>query len=195
MHYFMQYIKAIKNLNKKLYLTPFLIFIYLGSILQGWDPWSRFINHDGKELSDIVLFIVSSFQVYILIFIRIIFYPHASFFVQTTWLYRKVFGNTLGVVSSGLSRFANIGKNIPDDVHIRGSHGTSYTIRSGHKSKRDRVSDMRASYGYYLIMKFFLKDVALRLFTHLGILAISPILFLIAVPMLKKRGQLVGIEK
>lgn len=191
----MQYIHAIKNLNKKYYLTPFLLIIYVYIIIQLWDGVGRFIKYSDKEGADFVIFIVSFFKVYTLMMIRIIFYPHATFFIQTTWLYRKIFGSMMGSVKSGFSTYMNIGKNIPDDYRIRSTRGNVYTVSSGFKTKFERIREMRGVYLYLYLMKFILIDLALRGFIHLGIYAVSPIIFLIAIPLLKKRGLLEGIEK
>lgn len=188
MQILMQYINAIKNLNKKYYFTPILITFYASSFFFIWQGGKILINFD------IVLFIVSFFKAATLSIIRTICYPHANFFIQTSWLYRKIFGSTWDVVKSGLATYAKIGKDIPDDYYIHGPRGT-YTISSGYKRKTDRVGDMKRIYAFYLAMKFLFKDILLRVGTHIGIFAISPILFLIAIPILKKRGLLTAIEK
>ncbi|KGX89221.1 hypothetical protein [Pontibacillus litoralis] len=194
MQILLRYKNAIKNLNKKYYLTPFLILIYVSCGIQLWDAGRRFIIYSDKDVMSIVLFIVSFFKVYTLIIIQIFCYPHANFFIQTTELYRKIFGSTWSVITSGLSKYKNIGKDIPDDYHIRSSGGVTYTVSSGFKTKRERIGKMRSTYVYFLVMKFFFKDIVLRMFTHLGIFIISPILFLYAAPRLEKKGQLNNLE-
>ncbi|WP_197276405.1 hypothetical protein [Bacillus sp. JCM 19034] len=145
----------------------------------------RFIEFGNYGVMDIIQFILVLLFSYKLIIISIFFYPHATFFIQTTWLYKKVFGSTWGVVTSGLSKYLNIGKSIPDDYHFRSS-SRSYTVSSGYKTKRERVRDMQSTYLIYLFFKFFLKDLTLRMFTHFGVFVISPILFLIAILSLIK---------
>ncbi|WP_066196069.1 hypothetical protein [Gracilibacillus timonensis] len=191
----MQYIEAIKSLNKKYYLTPFLLLIYAMIFLQIWEHWSRFITFDSKDAMDYIIFIVSLFKVNSLFFIQILFYPHANFFIQTTKIYKKIFGTAWGKIKSGFSIYTNIGENIPDDIYMRGSSGTRYTVSSGYKTKRERVSEARGVYLYYLVMKFIFKDFILRLFTHFGVFIISPILFLIAIPLLYRNETLEYTEK
>ncbi|MFP7494588.1 hypothetical protein SFC66_12425 [Terribacillus saccharophilus] len=189
------YLNALKNLNKKYYFTPFLLIAYASIILQLWDGGRRFMLYSDKEAVDYVIFILTTFKAYFLMIIAIICYPHANFFIQSSWFYRKIFGTTWGVVKNGFSNYANIGKEVPNDYHLRSSSGATYTVSAGYKPKRERISDMQITYLLYLFFKFFIKDLVIRVFTHFGILVISPFLFLIAVPTLKKKGLLKSIEK
>lgn len=59
----------------------------------------------------------------------------------------------------------------------------------------DRVHDARTDFSFYFIMKFIIKDCIVRLFLHTGLFMVSPIIFLIAVPMLERKGILQNIEK
>ena len=186
------YKNAIKKINKKYYLTPFLLFVYLFYILEIGQIVTGFINAEDKYY---ILFITSFIQVYGIVFLAIIFYPYATFFIQSTRLYQIVFGTTRSTLKSGFSTYFNIGKNIPDDYSFKSSNGTRYTISSGSKSKFERVREARGVYLYYLIFKFLFKDLMLRLFLHLGIFIVSPIIFLIAIPILNKNGRIQYIEK
>lgn len=192
MEYVTPYVDAIKDIKKKYYLTPFLLLLYVVYSMQIWQVMTRFI---GSEDKDLFMFIFTFIQVFLVVFLQLFFYPHASFFIQSTRLYQMVFGTIGGVLKSGFFNYVNIGNSIPDDFNLRSSNGRNYRVSSGTKSKFERVRDARTSYGLYFYFKLIFKDFLLRLLVHMGIFIISPILFLIAIPVLNKNGKLRHIEK
>ncbi|WP_017812272.1 hypothetical protein [Paenibacillus shenyangensis] len=195
MQYIIAYTKAIKALNKKYYLTPFLLLMYSSLIINISRVVTRFIEDGQYSLGDLTLFFVAFIQVYALSFIKILFYPHASFYIQSTYLYQKIFGSFFGNIKSSFLRYISVGNNIPDDFTAYSSRGEKYTISYGYKSKLTRVDEARTMQLILFFFKFFFKDLVLRIFTHLLIYTFSPLLFLIAVPLLNKKGILSNIEK
>ncbi|GAF64870.1 hypothetical protein BTS2_1766 [Bacillus sp. TS-2] len=168
--------------------------MYLFVISQIWKLGGQFLSTD-YQIKDIIFFIFSFLFAFKLYFFNTIFYPHANLFIQTTWIYQKVFGEFLGVLNKGFTKYTNIGKDIPRDYYIRGQRGSVYTISSSYKTKFERVKDQQTIYLIYLTMKFLFKDLILRFFIHFGIFIISPIIFLFAVPVFNNRGVLKYIEK
>lgn len=192
MQYVEMYMNAIKKINKKYYLTPFLLLVYLYYFFEFREIVTTFLNAEDKYY---ILFITSFIQVYGIVFLQLFFYPHANFFIQSTRLYQGVFGTFMSTLKSGFSNFFNIGKNIPNDYTVKGSNGTRYTISSGSKSKSERVHESVVFYLLYSFLKILFKDIILRLIIHLGIFIVSPIIFLFAVPILNKDGRIQLIEK
>lgn len=195
MTFIMQYIDALKNIKKRYYLTPFLLFIYFGVALQAIDPITRFLEYGDNTFQAYVIFIINMIIAYALTILSMVLYPHASFYIQSTWLYRKTFNTVLGTLGSGISTYSSIGSNIPDDVHFSDKRGRRYTASAGYKTKTERVRNARTDYSLFFLVKFIFKDCILRLFVHTGIFMASPIIFLIAVPMLDRKGILQNIEK
>ena len=193
--FIIQYIDELKNIKKRYYLTPCLLFVYFGIILQAIDPMTRFLEFGDSTLQAYVIFIINMIIAHALTILSIVLYPHASFYIQSTWLYRKTFNTMLGTLGSGLSRYSSIGSNIPDDVHFRDKRGRNYRASAGYKTKTERVRNARTDYSLFFLVKFIIKDCILRLFVHTGIFMVSPVIFLIAVPMLNRKGILQNIEK
>lgn len=195
MKFIMQYIYALKNIRKRYYLIPFLLFVYAATIMQAINPISRFLGYDDIVLREYIIFTINMIIANAMTVLHVILYPHATFYIQSTWLYRKIFKSTLGALGDGLTTYSNIGRNIPDDFEFRGSDGRRYTASAGYKTKTERVHDARTDFSFYFIMKFIIKDCIVRLFLHTGLFMVSPIIFLIAVPMLDRKGILQNIEK
>lgn len=195
MTFITQYIDALKNIKKRYYLTPFLLLMYFFTVLEAMDPITRFLDYGDNTFQAFVMFTISMLIAYLLRILSMVLYPHASFYIQSTWLYRKTFNTMLGTLGSGLSRYSSIGSNIPDDVHFRDKKGRRYTASASYKTKTERVRNARTDYSLFFLVKFIFKDCILRLFVHTGIFMVSPIIFLIAIPMLNRKGLLQNIEK
>lgn len=194
----MKYLKAIKNIKKRYYLTPIPIFIVASQIYSHWIDWQR---HGKYYENGVIIHWIYFPIIYWMTILFAICYPHANYWIQTTWLYRKIFRSAsfLNQTFFGFSRLVEIDKNTPDDyetreTYLRGSNGRIYrstyqgTPRGG---KRHTAGGRQLMY----IMFFIFKDIFLRIFAHFGVFMISPILFLIAVPSLEKKGYLEHLEK
>jgi len=195
MNFIMQYIDALKNIKKRYYLTPFLLLMYFFTVFEAMDPITRFLDYGEGTFRSVVMFTISMIIAYALRILSIVLYPHASFYIQSTWLYRMTFNTMLGTLGSGLTTYSSIGRSIPDDIHFRDRRGRSYRASAGYKTKNERVHDARTNFSLYFMVKFIFKDCILRLFVHTGIFIASPVIFLIAVPMLNRKGLLQNIEK
>lgn len=172
------YINALKNLNKKYYLMPFLVLMYSFSIF-------RLVNAGPISFSLYLIFLIFTY------ILRVITYPHSKFFIETTLIYKKIFGqkNLWEIIRYNLGVFLNIGKDTPDDEYIKSSQGTTYRIGTHHKSKSHRVYEARSTFGLFFIFKFIFIDFVLKLFVCMGVFIFSPLIFLLAVPMLEKNLQ------
>ena len=59
MIFIVQYIEALKNIKKRYYLTPFLLFMYFVTIFQFIDPITRFLEYGDKAFQAFVIFIIN----------------------------------------------------------------------------------------------------------------------------------------
>ncbi|WP_088032006.1 hypothetical protein [Evansella clarkii] len=193
----MKYITAIKNIKKRHYLTPLPILIVSGSILSHWSDWQR--RGDYYENGVITHILYFPF-IYWMTILLVVCYPHANNWIQTTWIYNKIFGSASFLIQSffGFSRLAEIDRNTPDEyvtreTYLHGTDGRIYRstyLAEPRGGKRYKARDKQLVYSVF----FIFKDIFLRIFVHFGILLISPILFLIAVPRLDKKGYLESLE-
>jgi len=196
MHVIQNYLSALKNIKKRYFLTPFLILMYLFYGQRIWHDSNLFAESNYKELSDYFRFVISFFVVYSLIFLQVLFYPHFSYFIQTNRAYKAVFKKTKEVISSGFTNYFSIGSNIPDDVYLTDRKSNrSFVVSAGSKSKADRVGEARWLYSFFIFIKFIFVDFALRLSVHMITFFFSPIIFLIAVPLLQKNNLINDLEK
>jgi len=195
MHSIQNYYGALKSIKKRYFLTPFLILMYLFYGQRMWIGVTSFIESDYTVLSDYFRFIISFIFVYGLIFLQVLFYPHSSYFIQTNKVYTTIFNKTKEAISSGFTNYFSIGNNIPDDIYLtdRRSNRT-FRVSAGAKSKAERVGNARVNYLIYFYAKFIFIDCALRLMVHGIVFFFSPIIFLIAVPSLRKRNLIGNLE-
>lgn len=189
------YVHALKNLKKRYFLSPFLLLIYVVYGYQISDRVSPFFQYGDKGFMDYATLVLTFFIAYALLFLQILAYPHSSYFLQTSRLYQKVFKGTRGVLGSSFLNYFSIGKNIPDDIYVQdGRSGRKFRISQSYKSKSDRVSDARTNYMIFITIKFFVIDVMLRFAVHVFTFFLSPIIFLFAVPTLRKNDALENLE-
>lgn len=175
-----QYVDAIKKTKKRSYLMPFLILMYIMIIFDRVTTASNF----GMG----ALFLPSAILLYLMYSVQIIFYPYSKYFIAETWIYKMIFGDMpIGKkLQSKMNIYFNIGKDIPDDVYLWGSSGNSYRIGSHYRSKADRTYRAKADYLFFTYLLFVFKDCILRIFVCLGIFITSPLIFLFAVPIVRK---------
>ncbi|MFE3577616.1 hypothetical protein [Lysinibacillus sp. NPDC059133] len=190
----MKYLNAIKNIKKRRYLTLLPIFMISGSIWSYWVNWRPYYDFG------VIKYILFYPIVHWLLILCVLCYPHANYWIQTTWLYNKIFGNLsfLNQTFFGFSRLLEIDKNTPDEyvtreTYLRGTDGRIYRstyLAEARGGKRHKARNKQINY----MAIFILKDIFIRYLIHAGIFMISPLLFLIAVPRLDKKGYLKSLE-
>lgn len=186
---------ALKNVSIKAYLTPvpilaiFVLFYF----------WFIMINSDSWNIS--LIFIYTVYHI-----VAIITYPFSISWIESTRLFKMIFRNAqfLNQLNYNVSRISNIRKSIKNEYvqksqYIPGGYIGKGLYRKGQKINYVDVSDQpsrrRANEKTHIrIFIFLLKDVFLRLFIYYWITALSPFIFLIAVPRLNDKGIL-QIEK
>lgn len=179
-----KYLVAIKNIDKRNYLTSFLILIYFIIMIQSWTTWTNMMKYNTLGVSVVMTFIIKFLYNNVLLIFPIIFYPPAKIVVEKTGLYRAIFGyrSTWQIIKSTVLQWLGMGQDIPDDYYIH-SGKRSYRIGAFHKSKAEIVSGKRAIYGFSMYIKILMIDVMGKLFFHFGIFIISPLIFLIVTPL------------
>ncbi|WP_062514735.1 hypothetical protein [Halobacillus sp. KGW1] len=198
MNFLKGYLLALKNINKKRYLTPIPIFILSVTIYSHWNDWQR--SGEYYDISGVTYTLMFPIHHW-LVLLCFVCYPHAITWVQSTWLYRFIFRESSFFKQSGstLLRLLDIERNTPDDYvvrtqTIRGADGRLYAgnyIASHPKGRRHRARSLHI----YTVAFFIFKDIVLRYFTHGGVFIISPFLYIIAVPLLSRKGILRFMEQ
>lgn len=198
MNLLMKYVNTIKSINKKLYLTPIPILMVFMTIWSYWSQWQQ-----SGEYYDfgVIKYILMFPFVHWLLILCVLCYPHANIWIQSTWLYKKTFRESSFFNQSGsiFLRLLDIETYTPDQYvvktqSIQGADGYVYTgkyIGEHHRGKRYKARNKQIN----VIAIFIIKDILLRYLAHGGIFMISPLLFLIAVPSLDKKGYLKSLGK